>query len=264
MQAPLTSLRKLSADRPAFRKHLAPSLLALISLPGSLWSASGADHAPESLEFFEKRIRPVLSEQCYRCHSEKAEKLKGGLHLDSREDLLKGGDTGPAIVPGDVENSLLITTVRWKDKDLAMPPKTPLPPEQLADLEAWVKAGAPWPKEEGAKSAKKETFSIQKRKTEHWCWAAPAALAPPTVSAAPWQKSPIDPFIFSKLEAQGLQPAGEADRPTLIRRWWTGFWLRPTSGSAGDGIGSTWCVSRKRAATSLTPPFPTPGTTATT
>lgn len=218
MQAPLTSLRKLSADRPPFRKHLAPRLLALIGLPGSLWSASGADHSPESLEFFEKRIRPVLSEQCYRCHSEKAEKLKGGLHLDSREDLLKGGDTGPAIVPGDVENSLLITTVRWKDKDLAMPPKKPLPPEQLADLEAWIKAGAPWPKEEGAKSAKKETFSIQKRKTEHWCWAAPAALPPPTVSAAPWQKSPIDPFIFSKLEAQGLQPAGEADRPTMIRR----------------------------------------------
>lgn len=176
MLTSFTSRRQLSAHRLTSRKQPVLSLLALVILPGSLWSASGEDHSPESLEFFEKRIRPVLSEQCYRCHSEKAEKLKGGLHLDRREDLIKGGDTGPAIVPGDVENSLLITTVRWKDKDLAMPPKKPLPPEQLADLEAWVKAGAPWPKEEGAKSAKKETFSIQKRKTEHWCWAVPAAL----------------------------------------------------------------------------------------
>jgi hypothetical protein len=218
MRASFSNCRPTSARRAGLKKYAAHSLVAWITLPGWLWSASGADHPPDSLEFFEKRIRPVLSEQCYRCHSEKAEKLKGGLHLDSREDLLKGGDTGPAIVPGDVENSLLITTVRWKDKDLAMPPKKPLPPDQLADLEAWVKAGAPWPKNDGPKSAKKESFNIQKRKVEHWCWASPSAHSVPTVNAAQWRQSPIDPFILSKLQAQGLKPANEADRPTLIRR----------------------------------------------
>ena len=135
---------------------------------------SAAAEPAESDEFFEKRIRPVLSEQCYKCHSSTSEKLKGGLMLDSREAWLKGGDTGPAITPGDAEKSLLVEAIRWKNTDMQMPPKKALAPQQIADIGAWVKAGAPWPQtadspspNAGAKVAKKEVFDLQKRRQGH-------------------------------------------------------------------------------------------------
>src|SRR5688572_2324384 len=109
--------------------------------------------APEALEFFEKKVRPLLSEHCYQCHSAKAEKgIKGGLALDTRDATLRGGDAGPAVVPGSPDASRLIRAVRWKD-DLKMPPKKPLPPEQVAVLEQWVKMGAPDPRVGGAPAA---------------------------------------------------------------------------------------------------------------
>src|SRR6266581_4167648 len=95
---------------------------------------SAAAEPAESAEFFEKRIRPVLSEQCYKCHSSTSEKLKGGLMLDSREAWLKGGDTGPAITPGEPEKSLLVEAIRWKNSDMQMPPKKALAPQQIADI----------------------------------------------------------------------------------------------------------------------------------
>ena len=177
-----------------------------------------AEVPPEQTDFFEKRIRPVLSEQCYKCHSSTSEKLKGGLMLDSREGLLKGGDTGPAIEPGNLEKSLLIEAIRWHNKDLQMPPKKALPPGQVADLEAWVKAGAAWPKETGASVAAKKVFDLQKRKAERWCWQQPVDLPPPVVKLADWPRGSIDHFILAKLEEKGLKPAPDADRRTLIRR----------------------------------------------
>src|SRR5947209_16052609 len=101
-------------------------------------SAAGAD-------LFERKIRPVLAQECYRCHSASAEKLKANLLLDTRAGLLTGGDTGPAIVPGDPGGSLLIKAIRGEDKDLPMPPKTNLPAETVAALAEWVRLGAPWP-----------------------------------------------------------------------------------------------------------------------
>src|SRR3974390_1944257 len=102
-----------------------------------------ADPTPAQLQFFENHIRPVLAENCYKCHSQQAEKVKGGLLLDSREGVLKGGGTGPAIVPGDPEKSLLIKAIRYTDADLQMPPKgNKLPDTAIADLTAWVKMGA--------------------------------------------------------------------------------------------------------------------------
>ena len=101
----------------------------------------------EDFEFFEQHVRPVLVENCYPCHSSGSEKIKGGLLLDTREGLLKGGDSGPAIVPGDPEASLLIKAVRYADKDLQMPPKDKrLAAGQIADLVAWIKLGAPDPR----------------------------------------------------------------------------------------------------------------------
>src|SRR5438045_4688748 len=101
--------------------------------------------SPAQVEFFEKKIRPIFIERCYKCHSAQADKVKGGLLLDSREGLLKGGDSGPAIVPGEPEKSILVRAIRQTD-ELRMPMKEKLPDDQIADFVAWVKMGAPDPR----------------------------------------------------------------------------------------------------------------------
>src|SRR5437588_2107668 len=122
-------------------------LLVLPVVSDSTVHLYAVDPTPEQIEFFETKVRPVLAENCFRCHSEKAEKLKGGLRLDTPEALLKGGDSGPVILSGDPEASLLIKAVRYLDPDLQMPPKNKkLPVEQIASLEAWIKMGAPMPR----------------------------------------------------------------------------------------------------------------------
>src|SRR5439155_22376622 len=111
------------------------------------WSAFGADLTPSQTQFFENKIRPILANNCYKCHSAQAEKVKGGLLLDSRDGLLKGGESGPVIVPGDPEQSRLIKAIRYIDPDLQMPPKgKKLSAAEIADLTAWVKMGAPDPR----------------------------------------------------------------------------------------------------------------------
>src|SRR6266567_3694496 len=106
-------------------------------------SRAPTEFSREGLEFFEKKIRPLLVERCYECHSAQSKKLKGGLRLDSRDGVLKGGDSGPVVIPGQPEKSLLIKAVRFTDEDLQMPPHHKLAAEQIADLEAWVKLGVP-------------------------------------------------------------------------------------------------------------------------
>jgi mono/diheme cytochrome c family protein len=168
------------------------------------------------VEFFEKKIRPVLVENCYKCHSAQAEKVKGGLLLDTREAVLKGGDTGPALVAGDPEKSLLIKAVRYADEDLQMPPKNKkLSAEQIADLEAWVKMGAPDPRTNGVKVAS-SVVTDQARK--HWAYQPVRSPSLPAVKNTKWVQSPIDRFILAKLEAKSLTPSPRADKRTLIRR----------------------------------------------
>ncbi|RPH45527.1 MAG: hypothetical protein EHM91_07620, partial [Planctomycetota bacterium] len=127
------------------RTHPAAGLALLLLLS---FQARSQDVAPdaEGLELFERRIRPVLIDRCYSCHSAKAEKVKGNLLVDTREGLLKGGDLGPSLVPGDPDKSLLIKAIKWTDDDLKMPPKKRLPPDVVADFEAWIKRGAPDPR----------------------------------------------------------------------------------------------------------------------
>src|ERR1700722_16074929 len=171
----------------------------------------------EDFEFFEKNIRPVLVDNCYKCHSATSEKVKGGLLLDSKEGSLKGGDTGPAIVPGDLEKSLLIKAVRYTDKDLQMPPKyKKLPDAQIADLVAWVKMGAPDPRTNKAAAPKPPYDFAAARK--QWAFHPPQDPSIPTVKNKKWVKSPIDNFIEAKLEEKDLSPAPPADKRTLIRR----------------------------------------------
>ncbi len=156
----------------------------------------------QDVDLFEKVVRPVLVDRCYSCHSAKAEKLKGGLLLDTREGLRKGGDLGPSIVPGDPERSLLVKALRWTDDDLKMPPKKKLPPEVIEAFEAWIRAGAVDPRGE----TKKEVDASKSR--NHWAFLPPKDVAPP----APGH--PIDAFLLAKVKAF----APEADRRTLLRR----------------------------------------------
>ena len=176
-----------------------------------------ADPTPEQAEFFEAKVRPVLVEHCYKCHSSGAKALKGGLRVDGRALLLKGGDGGPALVPGEPDRSKLIEAIRYKNPDLQMPPKGKLPDAAIRDLEAWVKAGAPWPG--GAATAvTKSTFDLAKRKAEHWAWAPVKLQAPPAVKNAAWPADPVDRFVLAKLEDKGLAPAPPADRLVWLRR----------------------------------------------
>ncbi|HEY6167787.1 MAG TPA: PSD1 and planctomycete cytochrome C domain-containing protein [Verrucomicrobiae bacterium] len=179
--------------------------------------AHAAAPTPEQLEFFEKKIRPVLVDKCYSCHSAKAEKVKGGLLLDTREATLKGGDTGPAVTPGDLEKSLLVKAIRYTDDDLKMPPKKEgkLPADQIADLEHWVTIGAPDPRTGTALSAK--AVEMEKAR-QHWAFKPVVKPPVPAVKNKGWVQSPIDAFVLAKLEEKGMKPAAPADKRTLLRR----------------------------------------------
>lgn len=179
-------------------------------------TARGSDSLePSAVEFFEAKIRPVLAESCYSCHSQKAEKLKGGLYLDTRDGVLKGGDNGPAIVPGDSEKSLLIKAIRYSSEELQMPPKNKkLPAEVVAHFEEWVRMGAPDPRTEDNAALAARV----KQKENHWAFQPPRLPKTPTVSNPEWVKTGVDAHVLAKLEASGMQPSPRADRRTLIRR----------------------------------------------
>ncbi len=177
--------------------------------------ARAADPSPEGIEFFEKKVRPLLVERCQECHG--PTKQRGGLRLDSRAAVLKGGDNGPALVPGDPGGSRMIRAVGYADVGLKMPPKTRLSDEQVADLTAWVKMGAPWPDTGPRVTTTGGAFPMAER-LRHWCWQPIRATAPPSVRDAGWVRNPIDAFLLARLEATGLSPAPPADRRTLLRR----------------------------------------------
>ncbi|HVY70529.1 MAG TPA: PSD1 and planctomycete cytochrome C domain-containing protein [Verrucomicrobiae bacterium] len=190
---------------------------------GAVLALAGAAHAhaaePDAagVEFFEKQVRPLLADHCYQCHSEKSEKVKGGLKLDTRENLLKGGENGPSIVPGEPDKSLLIKAVRYTDENLQMPPKKEqrLTAGQVATLEHWVRMGAPVPR---VKSDATVASAPAKPAQPHWAF-QPVKLPPtPPVKNTRWSHNPVDSFVLAKLEEKGLTPSPRADRRTLIRR----------------------------------------------
>jgi mono/diheme cytochrome c family protein len=173
---------------------------------------------PAQLEFFEKKIRPVLVENCYSCHS-RPKKPKANLLLDSRPGLLKGGDSGPAFVAGKPEESRLVRAIRYDDPELRMPPRKKLGEEQIADLTAWIKLGAPWPTEGRAAPVRagKDEFDLKER-SKFWSLQPLRTDLPPAVRQCEWLQSPIDAFVLARLEAAGLPPAAPADKRALIRR----------------------------------------------
>ena len=182
-------------------------------------SAAPAKIDPEQLAFFEKKIRPVLAEHCYKCHSTQAEKLKGGLYVDSKEGLLKGGTSGPAIVPGKPEKSLLVKDIKSTNSDEMMPPKGDrLSAQVIADIETWIRMGAPDPRTDttGAVAALKVDWD---KARQHWAYQPVKAPAVPAVKdATKWVKGDLDKFVLAKLESKGMTPSPLADKRTLIRR----------------------------------------------
>ena len=186
------------------------------AVPGATFAHSAT---PEQVAFFESKIRPVLAENCYECHSATAKKLKGGLLLDSRAGVQEGGFTGPALTPGDPDASLLIEALRHTSEDIAMPPDQKLPPHVIADFETWVRWGAPDPRATDTVAAVKAKESIDWNKAREW-WAFRPLASPslPVVKNAAWPANAIDHFILARLEAATLEPAADADKRALLRR----------------------------------------------
>jgi len=168
-------------------------------------SAAGAAEplAPQDAAFFDEKVRPLLEKRCYECHSHQSGKMRGALNLDSRSGWAEGGGRGPAIIPGDLGKSLLITAIRRTDKELKMPPKEPLAAAETAILEEWVRRGAPDPRAGPGGAPDSEWWSLK-------------PLVRPKLPEG--SEHPLDLFIEARLRQESIQPAPEADRRTLIRR----------------------------------------------
>ena len=197
-------------------------LLALASGSAGALAQSAEPPAAGQVSFFENRIRPVLAENCYRCHSISEGKSKGGLTLDTRDGWQKGGETGPAIIPGQPDDSLLIKAVRYHDSETAMPPKDgKLPDQIIADLEEWVRMGAPDPRiaaPAAAKAGGPMTESMKAKAAQHWAFQPVKTQPVPAVKDTAWPANPIDHFILAQLEQNRLTPSPPAGKRTLIRR----------------------------------------------
>ncbi|MDB5352788.1 MAG: Planctomycete cytochrome [Planctomycetota bacterium] len=198
------------------RTLLASVLGFALSLPAT---ATAADLDPKDVEFFETKVRPILVEHCYKCHAATSEKIRGGLLLDTKGGWEKGGDTGPAIVPGKPDESLLVEALRYGDPNLKMPPKGKLPDATIAVLSDWVKRGAPDPRAGASAAPKKKARTIDLvEEGKHWAYQPLTPVEPPAIKNANRSSNPIDRFIGAKLDAKGLVPNETASRRTLIRR----------------------------------------------
>src|SRR4051812_46059656 len=176
-----------------------------------------AEPAPDASQvaFFESKIRPVLASKCYECHSAQAKKVKGNLLLDTREGIRKGGDTGPAVVPGNPAESLLVKAIHYTDKDMQMPPKEQLSDAVIADFEHWISMGAPDPRDGKIAASLKMT---DEEAQHFWSFQRVVAPALPQPADKAWPWTDLDRFVRAAQEAKGIKPVGEADRMTLVRR----------------------------------------------
>jgi Protein of unknown function (DUF1553)/Protein of unknown function (DUF1549)/Planctomycete cytochrome C len=200
---------------------MTPSRLLVVPLAVVL-VAAGPGHPnrrfdPEAVAYFEKKVRPLLVNNCNSCHSATTNS-KGGLRVDDRNGLIQGGGRGPAVIPGDPENSILIQAVVQAEDDLKMPPKKRLTAEEIAVLTKWIKDGAAWTEVDATVVSGNPMSRYEKLRKEHWAWQPLKKTVPPAVGDVSWPRSEIDRFVLARLENAGLKPVRDADRRTLIRR----------------------------------------------
>jgi hypothetical protein len=199
----------LSASLPPFGFRRSLNCAAQLGI--ALAILVGAVHADDGSDFFEAKVRPVLAAHCYKCHTAAR---KGGLRLSSRASLLKGGKSGPAIVPGDPKKSLLIQVISRKHQRLKMPPKQPLAPRDVIALTRWVREGAVWPEE----TAEAADGKITQEQRDFWSFQPVKRPTVPRATDDRWNGNPVDAFVFSKLRAHQLTPGRPAEKRALIRR----------------------------------------------
>lgn len=201
---------------------LTRTLAILMLFPAAAQEMAMSDKPTEQqIQFFEKKIRPALVKHCNKCHSEDGDKIKGGLILDSRNSSRMGGDSGPAVVPFELNESLLYTAITYEDSSLEMPPKYKLDADVIADFKTWIEMGAPDPREpkDADKTPQHYTSTIDiEEGREHWAYQPPIKPDTPQMDDADWENTPIDAFIASAREEAGLSPAPNADPHTLLRR----------------------------------------------
>ena len=192
-------------------------LLITAFAAASIAQAAGSD--PEGVAFFESRVRPALVKHCYECHSTESGKTKGGLRVDTREALLKGGESGPAVVPRSLEKSLLFKAITSQDKDAQMPPKGRLPDAVIADLRRWIEMGSPDPRaaQTVASVPVKTAVDVEKGRS-FWAYQPLTKPSPPVVSGAAWARTDIDRFVQAGRDAKQLAPVADADAAVLVRR----------------------------------------------
>lgn len=200
----------------SFRSRLIASLpIAALALAAGGPGASAAEGDAAGVEFFESKVRPILVNNCYNCHSANTN-ARGGLRVDDRNGLVQGGNSGPAVVPGQPEESLLLEAVRYEG--LEMPPKKRLSGDEVAVLEKWIKDGAAWPAVEVPVALDRPNERYDRLRSEHWAWQPLGKPEVPKVADGAWAYDDIDRFLLAKLEEKGLEPVGDADRVTLLRR----------------------------------------------
>ena len=193
--------------------------------PGQMQMGEDERLSAQDEHFFESRVRPLLIEHCYSCHAADAERIRGGLVLDSKEGWEVGGISGPAVIPGDPDNSLLIQSIRWTDEDFQMPPRRKLSDGDIATLEEWVRRGAPDPRVVKALSVSDLEAHVipgggvpKEAGADHWAFQTIATPSHPDVKDERWAMNEVDGFILATLEENDLRPAQDADKATLIRR----------------------------------------------
>jgi hypothetical protein len=200
------------------RSSIFRPLFLLSSLAVGHWSAAADDDAQRAaMTFFEKEVRPILVTRCYECHSNT--KQKGGLRVDHIGYLKTGGDTGPAVVPGQPSKSPLMEAIRWTNEDFQMPPKNnggKMPDAEIAILEKWIQIGAPWP-EDGSKKVVVTEGGFTEEQRNYWFFQPVKKVSPPDAGGK-WVRNDIDRFIAAKQAEMKLKPAPEADRHELARR----------------------------------------------
>lgn len=191
-------------------------ILAIVILLSTCSSWAGEPPADrERLDFFETKIRPVLVQHCYECHAADSKMLRGGLLVDSRQGLLEGGESGPAVVPGNLEESLLISALRHDDFE--MPPQGKLPRTIIADFEKWITAGAVDPRHATIEVTKPNLIDVEAGR-KHWAYQPLRAPAIPKVKNISWPNNDIDRFVLAGLESTRLQPGPDAEKIVLVRR----------------------------------------------